>query len=128
MSKATLAVIAAASAATGAGVTALLYGKPRQQQQQQQISPTPTTAGIAAPSAIPGPALAAKAVLGPVNPSGITQYGFPGPVADEISNLVLHGAFDRRTRNPSWVAEHITPESLALNNADRKHSTFTEDT
>ncbi|KAJ5990662.1 hypothetical protein N7499_011210 [Penicillium canescens] len=128
MSKATLAVIAAASAATGAGVTALLYGKPRQQQQQQQIPPTPTTAGIAAPSAIPAPALAAKAALGPVNPSGIMQYGFPGPVADEISNLVLHGAFDRRTRNPSWVAEHITPESLALNNADRKHSIFTEDT
>jgi endonuclease G len=128
MSKATLAVIAAASAATGAGVTALLYGKPRQQQQQQQIPPTPTPAGITAPSAIPAPALAAKAALGPVNPSGIMQYGFPGPVADEISNLVLHGAFDRRTRNPSWVAEHITPASLALNNADRKHSTFTEDT
>jgi endonuclease G len=31
-------------------------------------------------------------------------------------------------RNPSWVAEHITPFSLSLKNADRKHSVFVEDT
>ncbi|KAJ5329733.1 Extracellular Endonuclease subunit A [Penicillium brevicompactum] len=122
MSKATLAVIAAASAATGAGVTALLYsGKPSKSQQQL---PTPTAAGA---STITPPTLPTK-TTGPVNPAGILQYGFPGPVADELSSLPLHGAFDRRTRNPSWVAEHITPQSLAINNADRKKSTFFEDT
>lgn len=127
MSKATLAVIAAASAATGAGVTALLYsGKPSKPQPQQQQQPLPTPIGTQA-SAITPPTLAAK-VVGPVNPAGVLQYGFPGPVADELSSLPLHGAFDRRTRNPSWVAEHITPASLAINNADRKKSTFFEDT
>jgi len=127
MSKATLAVIAAASAATGAGVTALLYsGKPSKPHQQQQL-PTTTTPGVKAPSTIAPPTLAAK-VTGPVDPAGILQYGFPGPIADEISSLPLHGAYDRRTRNPSWVAEHITPASLAINNADRKKSTFFEDT
>jgi endonuclease G len=126
MSKATLAIIAAASAATGAGVTALLYsGKPSKPQQQQL--PTPTTPGVNAPSTIAPPTLAVKAT-GPIDPAGILQYGFPGPVADQISSLPLHGAYDRRTRNPSWVAEHITPASLALNNGDRKKSTFFEDT
>ncbi|CAI7664648.1 unnamed protein product [Penicillium pancosmium] len=129
MSKATFAVIAAASAATGAGVTALLYSskpnRPQQQQHQQQLPPSPTgTAKV--PSTTPTPTLATKAT-GPVDPAGILQYGFPGPIADELNTLPLHGAYDRRTRNPSWVAEHITPESLVMKNADRKHSTFAED-
>ncbi|KAJ5677590.1 Extracellular Endonuclease subunit A [Penicillium maclennaniae] len=133
MSKATLAVIAAASAATGAGVTALIYGssRPQQQQQQQQQQPQqlpPPAAAVKVPTTIPAPTLATKVVTGPVDAAGILQYGFPGPIADELSSLPLHGAYDRRTRNPAWVAEHITPQSLAMKNADRKHSTFAEDT
>lgn len=62
-----------------------------------------------------------------VDPSGIFQYGFPGPVNDLRPAASLTSSFDRRTRNPHWVAEHITPESLANNNADRKHSVFVED-
>lgn len=128
MSKATLAVIAAASAATGAGVTALLYSsKPKPQQQQSQQLPPPTTTAVKVPTTVAPPALAAKAAHNPADPAGILQYGFPGPIADELNTLPLHGAFDRRTRNPSWVAEHITGESLAQNNADRKHSAFAED-
>ncbi|KAJ5502941.1 Extracellular Endonuclease subunit A [Penicillium fimorum] len=127
MSKATLAVIAAASAATGAGVTALLFsGKPS--KPQETLPPTPTIPGPKVPSTIPVPALATKLATSPVDAAGILQYGFPGPIADELSSLPLHGAYDRRTRNPSWVAEHITPQSLAINNADRKKSTFFEDT
>ncbi|KAF7714916.1 DNA/RNA non-specific endonuclease family protein [Penicillium ucsense] len=140
MSKATLAVIAAASAATGAGVTALLYSsksssssssQTQTSSPQQQGPPPPSIAGnVKVPTAIPTPALAIKAVAldGPVNPAGILQYGFPGPIADELSTRALHGGYDRRTRNPAWVAEHITPQSLAMHNADRKHSTFAEDT
>ncbi|KAJ5669018.1 Extracellular Endonuclease subunit A [Penicillium macrosclerotiorum] len=133
MSKATLAVIAAASAATGAGVTALLYSskpsQPQQQQQPRQLPPSPpTNSAVKVPTATPTPTLAAKAATGPVDPAGVLQYGFPGPVVDELSSLPVHGTYDRRTRNPAWVAEHITPASLAMNNADRKHSTFVEDT
>lgn len=129
MSKATLAVIAAASAATGAGITALLYSKPaRPQQQQQQQLPPPST-GVLVPTTTQTPTLAVKVkTIGPVDPAGVLEYGFPGPIADEISSLPLHGAYDRRTRNPAWVAEHITPQSLLIKNADRKHSTFFEDT
>ncbi|KAL4990909.1 hypothetical protein BDW68DRAFT_185399 [Aspergillus falconensis] len=136
MSKATVAAIAAASAATGAGITALFYSRPSPQQQKLATA-TPTSAPLppAAPVAVPvptqpaPPSLASKSTTatGPVDPAGIYQYGFPGPVADTITSLPLTGAYDRRTRNPSWVAEHITPASLAIKNADRKHSTFFED-
>ncbi|KAF9893395.1 nuclease [Aspergillus nanangensis] len=134
MSKATIAAIAAASAATGAGITALLYSSPRpqqQQQQQQKLPPTPpqSISSTKTPTAHPPtPSLAPKPTgNSPVDPSGIYQYGFPGPVADTLNSLPLTGAYDRRTRNPAWVAEHITPGSLALKEGDRKHSTFFED-
>lgn len=135
MSKATFAAIAAASAATGAGVTALLYSKPRQQEHpvSSALPPTPP-ATPSGPTNIPSsqpptPSLAPKTSPGaPVDPSGIFQYGFPGPINDTITSVPLTGAYDRRTRNAYWVAEHITPYSLSLNNADRKHSSFVEDT
>ncbi|GES66243.1 mitochondrial inner membrane nuclease Nuc1 [Aspergillus terreus] len=133
MSKATIAAIAAASAATGAGLTALLYSSPRPQTQQQPQKPAPATPTQPLPptkpvsAQPPTPSLAPKPASGPVDPAGIYQYGFPGPVADALNSLPLAGAYDRRTRNPAWVAEHITPASLALKEADRKHSTFYED-
>ena len=55
------------------------------------------------------------------------QYGFPGPVADLRAAPSLTSSFDRARRNPHWVAEHITPASLLLNNGDRRHSIFAED-
>ncbi|RJE18152.1 nuclease [Aspergillus sclerotialis] len=135
MSKVTFAAIAAASAATGAGVTALLYSKPRKQEHPvpSALPPAPpaTPSGLAniPSSQPPTPSLAPKTSPGaPVDPSGIFQYGFPGPVNDTITAVPLTGAYDRRTRNAYWVAEHITPYSLSLNNADRKHSSFVEDT
>ncbi|KAJ9212337.1 hypothetical protein DTO166G4_6119 [Paecilomyces variotii] len=138
MSKATFAIIAAAGAATGAGATALLYSfrSPSQQQQlqqQQQQAPKPPVAAPPTAGKLPSPPtappLAQKiSTAAPVDPTGLFQYGFPGPVNDPLNSLPLTGAYDRRTRNPSWVAEHITPYSLSMKNADRKHSVFVEDT
>ncbi|KFY43039.1 hypothetical protein V495_04204, partial [Pseudogymnoascus sp. VKM F-4514 (FW-929)] len=54
-------------------------------------------------------------------------YGFPGPVADLATRNSLISSFDRRTKNPFWVAEHITPASLASREGDRKASVFLED-
>ena len=127
MSKSTLAAIAAASAASGAGITALFYSRSQrpqpQTQQQQQQKTTPFFDSNAVPSSKPVP----TKTLSPVDPAGILQYGFLGPVVDALNSLPLHGAYDRRTRNPAWVAEHITPQSLAMKEADRKHSAFVED-
>lgn len=133
MSKATFALIAAAGAATGAGVTALIYSS-----KASRLQP-PISTALSAPSkpAIPAPSPAVvphpptpqlpTRLPSPVDPAGLFQYGFPGPIADNITSLPLASAYDRRTRNPAWVAEHITPESLKLKNADRKNSTFFED-
>lgn len=127
MSKVTLAIIAAAGAATGAAATAALYST-----KKQTPAPVPTTVAPPAPSPatrtgppVPSPAVPAAKPL--VDPNGLFQYGFPGPVADLKPASSLTSSYDRRTRNPAWVAEHITPESLANNNADRKHSVFVED-
>jgi endonuclease G, mitochondrial len=48
-------------------------------------------------------------------------------VADLATRPALVSSFDRRLRNPSWVAEHITAASLASPDGDRKHSVFLED-
>ncbi|KAI5780164.1 mitochondrial nuclease [Peziza echinospora] len=62
-----------------------------------------------------------------VDPSGLFQYGFPGAINDLAVRKALVSGYDRRTRNPAWVAEHITPESVASKGGDRKHSVFIED-
>lgn len=130
MSKVTFAIIAAAGAATGAAATAAFYSAKKDTPPPVITSTTSTVTGPRtappppAPS-VPSPAIAARKPL--VDPNGLFQYGFPGPVADLRPAASLTSSFDRRTRNPAWVAEHITPESLANNNADRKHSVFVED-
>ncbi|KAF4994976.1 hypothetical protein FDECE_12945, partial [Fusarium decemcellulare] len=62
-----------------------------------------------------------------VNPAGLFEYGFPGPVADVANRSALISSYDRRLRNPHWVVEHITQESLSKREGDRKHSNFVED-
>lgn len=64
------------------------------------------------------------------NASTIMKYGFPS--LDNVrtfEDFVL--AYDRRTRNPHWVFEHLTPDKLPHNkeaNVDRGRSNFFEDT
>ncbi|KAI1917722.1 nuclease [Ophidiomyces ophidiicola] len=129
MSKATFALIAAAGAATGAGITALVYSAKTSRQQQLAPSAPPTLTKPPSPAAVPRPSAPQlpSRLQSPVDPAGLFQYGFPGPIADNVNSLPLASAYDRRTRNPSWVAEHITTESLKLNSGDRKHSNFYEE-
>jgi endonuclease G len=133
MSKFTLAAIGVAGAAAGAAATAALFATKR--ESPAAIPTTTTTSTVSTPSRTgppaplpyaPSPAEIARSNP-PVDPNGLFQYGFPGPVADLRPAASLTSSFDRRTRNPAWVAEHITRESLANHNADRKHSVFVED-
>ncbi|KAF2836874.1 hypothetical protein M501DRAFT_938893 [Patellaria atrata CBS 101060] len=135
MSKATFAIIAAAGAATGAAATAAYYSATsRRPSPASSPAVTTTTTTVSTPSRttplppIPAPFSQLKSLTtAPVDPTGLFQYGFPGPIADLRPVASLISSFDRRTRNPHWVAEHITPQSLAAHNADRKHSVFVED-
>lgn len=131
MSKATFALIAAASAATGAAATAAFYST-RKEAPTTSIATTTTAVSTPGNTTPPPPVLSApvppaRSVSAPVDPAGLFQYGFPGPVNDVRPAASLFSSYDRRTRNPHWVAEHITPASLATHNADRKHSVFVED-
>ncbi|KAJ5042624.1 hypothetical protein J3E74DRAFT_479230 [Bipolaris maydis] len=135
----TFALIGAGGAAAGAAVTAALYSTRRDNFPHTPAVTTTTTTTVtgstrvapipSAPTglAVHAPAVAAAARRAVVDPNGLFQYGFPGPVNDLRPAASLTSSYDRRTRNPAWVAEHITPESLANNNADRKHSVFVED-
>ncbi|MCJ1297409.1 nuclease [Hypocenomyce scalaris] len=132
MSKTTLAIIAACSAASGAAITAAIFSsRPERNLPRTPTAPTTSSTNVPTPTSSfpPTPAgpLPAKEIIAPVDPSGLFQYGFPGPIADLRPNLSTLSAFDRRTRNPHWVAEHITPTSLSLSNGDRRHSVFVED-
>jgi endonuclease G len=129
MSKTTLAVVAGVSALTGAAAAAALFST-----RERKVSTSPVSTVVGSPTSttpqppVPISPFPSKAIIPPVDPSGFFQYGFPGPVNDLHPTLSTTSAFDRRTRNPAWVAEHITPQSLAIGGADRKHSFFVEDT
>ncbi|KAK3322270.1 DNA/RNA non-specific endonuclease [Apodospora peruviana] len=154
MSKTTVAVIAAVSAGAGAAATAAMYSlrssskkieteaatttittattttstaKPPVPIPASQIfAPTPPT--TATTTATTNSTALATTTGAPVDPAGLFEYGFPGPVADIAARSALISSFDRRLRNPHWVAEHITPSSLAIRDGDRKNSAFLEDT
>nr|POE59224.1 mitochondrial nuclease [Quercus suber] len=138
MSKFTLALVAGTSAAVGAATTFAFYGLSgaRKDDSQSVATTTTTTTTVSGPGATrTGPALPVPvspnapltAFVPPVDPSGLYQYGFPGPINDLRSAPSLTSSFDRRTRNPHWVAEHITPASLLMREGDRRHSVFEED-
>ncbi|KAI9762198.1 MAG: protein translocase subunit [Chaenotheca gracillima] len=127
MSKTTFAIIAAASAATGAAATAAFYSSATDRKVSQAKSSTVLSATSTTSVPTPAATRTTKDLIRPVDPAGLFQYGFPGPVNDLATRASLISSFDRRLRNPSWVAEHITPESLSIKNGDRKHSYFAED-
>ncbi|CAI5760083.1 unnamed protein product [Candida verbasci] len=64
-----------------------------------------------------------------INPSGFFKYGFPGPIHDLANRNEFVSCFDRQTRNPYWVVEHITKDSILRSDSsgDRKNSIFKED-
>ncbi|KAL0079906.1 hypothetical protein F4703DRAFT_1905692 [Phycomyces blakesleeanus] len=58
----------------------------------------------------------------------ILPFGFPGPVSDLIYRDAYVVSYNRRDRNPNWVAEHLTPASLKrAEGVERSKSTFKEE-
>ncbi|PFH56665.1 hypothetical protein XA68_16185 [Ophiocordyceps unilateralis] len=140
MSKSTLAMFAALGAGGGAALTAAVYsirssyassesGGSSKVDSSVATSSRPSSAEIFGPSptTVAAAAAAAAATRNPVDPAGLFEYGFPGPVSDLAFRSALVSSYDRRTRNPHWVVEHITPASLALREGDRQSSAFVED-
>lgn len=64
-----------------------------------------------------------------VDPAGyFSRYGYPIPIHDIASHQEFVTCFDRRTRNPTWVIEHLTVASRNTRDGDRGNSIFKEDT
>ncbi|EJT72572.1 mitochondrial nuclease [Gaeumannomyces tritici R3-111a-1] len=140
MSKATLAIVAAISAGTGAAATAAMYSLRSPRGAETKAPTASSTSSQPIPSPPPPAAIPkfghqqqqqqqplAATTGGLVDPAGLFQYGFPGPVADLAARQALVSSYDRRLRNPHWVAEHMTAASLAQRSGDRKNSAFVED-
>ncbi|KAK6202273.1 mitochondrial nuclease [Scheffersomyces amazonensis] len=63
-----------------------------------------------------------------IRPQDFFKYGFPGPIHDLETRSEFVSCYDRATRNPYWVVEHITKDSIQKNkDVDRKNSVFKED-
>ncbi|KAK8238539.1 hypothetical protein HDK90DRAFT_228048 [Phyllosticta capitalensis] len=131
--KAGFGVVAAAMAAgIAVGYSAQIIKREKNDASSISAASTPgtssTTTAAKQPLAAPTVSSAVKpTATAPVDPDGLFQYGFPGPINDLRFANSLVSSHDRRTRNPHWVAEHITAASLELKNADRRHSQFFED-
>ena len=108
---------------TSAAATAALLGRER----RRPTTMSPPGAGPPTTKSLPPNAPLYPKSAAPVDPAGIFQYGFPGPTADVHPTPSTISCFDRRTRNPHWVTEHITPASLSMNEGNRLHSYFVED-
>lgn len=62
-----------------------------------------------------------------LSPATILQFGLPGPISDVSLKQGFVAGYDRRMRNPAWVAEHLTPEKLAQRDGNRGKSAFFEE-
>ena len=93
------------------------------------VPSSPSGVPVPAPKASSGRAVVSTTTL--VDPSAFFKYGFPGPVHDVKYHDEFISSYDRRMRNPGWVVEHITAQSLLTPPdqppVDRKKSVFMED-
>ncbi|EDO19057.1 hypothetical protein Kpol_2000p21, partial [Vanderwaltozyma polyspora DSM 70294] len=106
----------------GTGIASYFFGRSSSQSTATQTSSLPVPVSN---SDRPDGSLTAKGSN--IDPTGFFKYGFPGPIHDLATREQFISCYNRQTRNPYWVVEHITPESLSQRNSDRKNSIFLED-
>lgn len=92
-------------------------------------SSTPTkTTDVPQTPAFPGGKSTGVIDQSTVRPEDFYKYGFPGPIHDLEKRSSFISCYDRRTRIPYWVIEHITKDSIkSTQGVDRKKSVFKED-
>ncbi|GAB5586778.1 nuclease [Umbelopsis nana] len=104
--------------------------------QKMQAKPAPVPIATTLPPSkapVPGPSVAGPKVPNSSldkleNAKRIMPFGSPGPINDLIYRNAYATSYNRRDRNPNWVAEHMTAESLTRGKGvDRSNSTFKED-
>ncbi|RLV90825.1 Mitochondrial nuclease [Spathaspora sp. JA1] len=106
------------------GIASYFWGK--SQSPAAPAAPVPPASNLPVPYSPPS-----KDVFDPstISPQSFFKYGFPGPIHDLANRSEFVSCYDRQLKNPYWVVEHLTKESLAKNgdNGNRKKSVFRED-
>ncbi|KAJ3083153.1 nuclease [Quaeritorhiza haematococci] len=107
------------------------YQASKQQQQQQKQLQRPVPVGPISPSS---PSTGVVTDVGAKLDAAkrIMKYGFHGPTSDLLYRQAYVASYNRSLRNPNWVAEHLTADSIDPKDPDegrpdRGHSTFKED-
>lgn len=98
-------------------------------QKFTQKPTRPLTPAVVQPPRAPQPPQQPSNTLNTVEKAReILPFGFPGPVSDLVYRNAYITSYNRRDRNPNWVAEHLTVAKLKRgDDVDRQKSTFKED-
>mgnify|MGYP001169933658 CR=1 FL=1 len=105
------------------GIASYFWGK--------SSAPTPSQTTVEPPtSVVPGKSNGGVGTFdaSSIRPEEFYKYGFPGPIHDLEKRKEFISCYDRKTRNPYWIVEHITKDSIrSAQGVDRKKSVFKED-
>lgn len=107
------------------GVASFFWGR------LSQPNPTPTDnkgpSGTSPNLPVPGSTPGGVSQVS-VSPEAFYKFGFPGPIHDLLKHSEFISCYDRATKNPYWILEHVTKESISRSQGvDRKKLVFKED-
>ncbi|CAG8533017.1 11962_t:CDS:2 [Ambispora leptoticha] len=128
MSRKTLErVVFATLGALGAFIAVAYHDLYQQHQQKKQGSAIKPITTPQPPPVTPSPTIPLAQKIRAAKES-ILPFGFAGPINDTLYRTAYISSYNRQLRNPNWVAEHITNESLTQGDGvERTKSTFRED-
>lgn len=99
------------------GVASFFWGRLSAPTKPQVPSPDKSVVQLPGPqSEVSDPAS--------VRPESFYKYGFPGPIHDIGKHSEFVSCYDRATRNPYWVVEHITSESIRRADGVQRSKSF----
>lgn len=116
--------VTAIGLASGVGIVSFILGRKTGAQKNAGYVPPSVQTSVDLPRDKKGN----QPAFPYVKPIDFYQYGFPGPVHDIRNGAEFISCYNRQTRNPSWVVEHITRDSIkSSKGVDRRNSVFKED-
>ncbi|CCE79959.1 Piso0_003052 [Millerozyma farinosa CBS 7064] len=108
------------------GIASFFWGRSSSSSGNSVITPPPSPVGV--PEGKNGSAVVGTFDPNSIRPEDFYKFGFPGPIHDLEKRDEFVSCWDRRTRNPYWVVEHITKDSIkSVDGVERKKSVFKED-
>lgn len=108
------------------GIASFFWGRSSSSSGNSVITPPPSPVSV--PEGKNGRAVADTFDPSSIRPEDFYKYGFPGPIHDLEKRDEFVSCWDRRTRNPYWVVEHITKDLIkSVEGVERKKSVFKED-